>query len=43
MKTDLEETIEKIAEVSAKRNKETVNEYIGKTNDTLEGFSQVKT
>ena len=32
-----------IASISAKRNKMLVDEYLGKTSDTIEGFNQAKT
>ena len=43
IKTDLKETMDKIAEICATRNKKLVNDYPRKTEDTLEGFSQIKT
>ena len=34
---------EKIANTCAEKNRDIVNEYIGNSNDVLEGFSQAKT
>ena len=38
-----EEVIDKISKICATKKKELVEEYLGKNNDTLEGFNQVKT
>ena len=38
-----EEVIDEISKICATKNKELVEEYLGKNNDTLEGFNQVKT
>ena len=40
---DLETVEGKIAEACALRNKKIVDEYLGRTGDTIEGFSQPKT
>ena len=38
----LENIHKKIASISAKKNKRIVDDYLGKTNDTMEGFNQAK-
>ena len=43
LKSDLEETLEKIASICSIKNRKIVNEYLGKSKDTIEGFSQIKT
>ena len=40
---NLESVLEEIAEICAKKNKDTVREYIGQADDGLEGFNQAKT
>ena len=42
-KDDLEKVVEKIAEICADKNKSIVDEYLGKTSDTIEGYNQAKT
>ena len=43
LKKDLEETTEKIASICASKNKDIVDEYLGKNQDFTEGFSQIRT
>ena len=38
-----EAVIEKISNICAMKNKKIVDEYLGKTEDTLEGYNQIKT
>ena len=38
-----DDVVDKISNLCSLKNKELVNEYLGRTKDTLEGFSQVKT
>ena len=40
---ELENVIEDIAAICAQKNKDTIEEYIGMTDDGLEGFNQAKT
>ena len=43
LNNNLEDTSEQIASICATKNKEIVNEYLGKNQDTTEGFSQIRT
>ena len=40
LEEDYEETVERISSLCADRNKKLVDEYLGKTKDTIEGFNQ---
>ena len=40
---EIDNVSEKIANICAEKNRDIVNEYIGNSNDVLEGFSQAKT
>jgi hypothetical protein len=42
LEEEYDDAVDKIATICAQKNKELVEEYLGKTNDTLEGFSQSK-
>ena len=42
LEDEFEDTVEKIASICAKKNKDLVNEYLGRTKDTFEGFNQTK-
>ena len=43
LQVSLDSVNKKIATICAEKNKTLVNEYLGKTNDTIEGFNQAKT
>ena len=43
LKEEIENTINQISSICASKNKDIVNEYLGKMQDTIEGFSQIKT
>ena len=43
LEEELENVTDAIAKLCAEKNKDTANEYLGKTNDTTEGFNAPKT
>ena len=43
LEEELEKVTDEIAKLCAEKNKDTANEYLGKTNDTVEGFNAPKT